>query len=193
MANEYCTVAEVKSRLDITDNANDTEIAGVIEAVSRAIDTDRGRVFYTATATRYYSPRWDDYLLIDDCQSVTTLQSDEDGDGTFETTWTEDTDFFLMPFTGPPYDQIVLTTNGNYTFPIFNRSVKITGVFGYSATTPPAIREACILASMRVWKRRDVLFGTAGNAELGTIEAIAPIMRDGELSLLLDTVERSIV
>jgi hypothetical protein len=190
MANEYATLAQVKSRLDITDTDNDTELESVIEAVSRAIDRDRRTTFYATTATKYYTARWDDWLIIDHLLSVTKIETDDDGDDTHETEWSAG-DYYLAP-NSAPYTQIYTTNSGDYSFPIdIKRGVKIVGSWGYSATTPPAINEACILMAMRVWKRRDLIFGTAGNAELGTIEAIAPITRDGEIRTLLDTVERT--
>ncbi len=197
MANEYCTAAEVKSRLDITGTTYDVELASVISAVSRAIDARLNRHFYTATETRYYTAQWLDWLIIDDCQSVTTLATDDDGDGVYETEW-DSGDFLLSPFNagtdGYPYCDIVLPSPRPHYFPLGTpKGVKIVGVFGYSASVPPAIKEACILASMRVWKRRDVLFGVSGSAELGTVQAIAQILSDGELRLLLEAVPVRIV
>ena len=199
ITNGYCTLAQVKSRLDIDDFADDSEMESVIEAVSRWIDGPMGcgRRIYAATETRYYTPDFKDWLIVDDLISVTTLKTDTTGNGTFDTTWTT-SDYILQPmnaaYLSMPYDQITVATNGDYTFdPDIKRSVEIAGNWGYASTTPPQITEACILASMRVWKRRDMLFGTVGNADLGTVEAIAPIMKDGELRLLLDSVPRRLI
>jgi hypothetical protein len=197
ITNGYATLAQVKSRLDITDNDNDAELESVITGVSRAIDANRGRRIYAATETRYYTPQFTDWLIVHDLLSLTTLKTDSTGNGTFDVTWTS-SDYFLEPINaaldGEPYDQITITTNGDYTFdPVIKRSVEIAGSFGYAATTPPEITEACILVAMRVWKRRDILFGTSGNAELGTVEAIAPLLKDGEFKMLLDSVPMRII
>lgn len=193
MTNEYCTIASVKSRLSLTTTTYDSELESVIEAVSRAIDAKTRRCFYATTDTRYYTAEFHDMLIVDDLLSVTTVQTDDDADDTYETTWTTD-DYLLEPYNTTPYDLIMTSNNGDYSFPVgVRKGVKISGSFGYSATTPPAIEEACILASMRVWKRRDVLFGVAGSADLGTIQAITSVLNDGELRLLLESIPVRII
>ena len=197
ITNGYATLAQVKSRLDIADTDNDAELENVITAVSRWIDRDRRRRIYSATETRYYTPEFSDWLIVDDILSITTLKTDTTGDGTFDTTW-EATDYYLDAFNenlrNLPYTQINTTTSGDNSFTVdARRSVEIAGVFGFATTTPAEITEACILGSMRVWKRRDILFGTVGNADLGTVEAIAPIMKDGEFVMMLDAVPRRLL
>ncbi len=49
------------------------------------------------------------------------------------------------------------------------RGVKITGKFGYSATTPPAVAEACLILAAQLFKRKDTPQGVSGNAELGVL------------------------
>ena len=199
MANEYCTLASVKSRLDIATltTTYDAELNSVIEAVSRAIDARLRRRFFVATETRYYTANCGDWVIIDDCQSVSALATDDNGDGTYETDWAA-SDYILQPSNaitdGAPYCDIIINPNGDQTFPLHvPNGVKITGSFGYSDGAPPAIEEACILASMRVWKRRDVLFGTAGSADLGTYQAITSILNDGELRMMLESISVRVV
>lgn len=192
ISNGYCTLQDVKSRLDIKDSDNNSELESVITAVSRWIDRNRNRRIYAATETRYYTPEFHDYLIIDDLLSVTTLKTDDNADDTHETTWTT-SDYNLWPANASaknrPYDQIIITNSGDYSFPVgIINGVEIAGSFGYASTTPPAITEACILATMRVWKRRDALFGIIGSAEMGTIQAAMKMVNDSELMSLLETV-----
>ena len=196
ITNGYATAAELKARLDIADYEDDSQLESVIEAVSRWIDTNRNRRIYAAAETRYYTATERDYIIVDDLLSVTTLSTDDNADDSYETTWTA-SDFLLMPFNAPsqnrPYTSINISHATKYSFPanVF-KGVKIIGSFGYAAATPKPIKEACILASMRVFKRKDILFGTQGSAELGTVSAIASILRDGELNYILDAVPRRV-
>lgn len=99
---------------------------------------------------------------------------------------------------GQPYTHIETTPLGAFRFPVHpltttRRSrIQVTGAFGYStlATVPQAIKEACLLVSMRVWGRKDLLYGVSGSADLGTLQAITSLGSDGEAQALLNTVKR---
>ena len=197
ITNGYATLAQIKPRLDIDtdDHEDDAALELVIEAVSRWIDRNRNRRIYTASETRYYSPISSQYVVIDDLISVTTLKTDDGFDGTFEDTW-QSTDYVLQPlnnsFWGRPYTRIERAVNGDYYFTVGQKTVEIAGTFGYATTTPNGIREACLLASMRVWRRKDNLFGVAGFSDLGTVLNIVPAVADGELKMLLNEVPKRI-
>ena len=170
----YATLAELKSRLgiDSTDQDDDAVLEAVVMAVSRWIDAYTGRRFFRTSEdeSRYYTAEWGDMLCPDDIGSLTTLYTDADGDRTYETTWAN-TDYVLLPanaaLDGRPYTQIALSPVGRYSFPTHANGVKLTGKFGYSAMTPPVIREACLLQSARIFKRKDAVFGVMGSAEMG--------------------------
>lgn len=198
ITNGYCTLSDLRNELGITDSDDDRKLESVIEAVSRAIDSERGRRFYAATETRYYGATSADYVITDDLLSITTLKTDEDADGTYERTWTT-SDYTLLPFNaatdGKPYIKVQRAPLGSYYFPteyaaLEYKGVQITGSFGYSSTAPAAIKRACLLMGMRVFKRKDMIFGTSGNASLGTVEAIIPLFKDGEFQRLLNTVKK---
>ena len=193
ITNGYATLKQVKERLGIEDTKDDIELEGVIEAMSRWIDDHLGRRFYAATDTRYYTPTNGDYIIVDDLLSVTTLKTDSDGNGVYESTWST-SDYRLAPRNaltdGEPYRIVRRAPQGSYYFPTVADAVQIVGSFGYSSTTPKAIQEACILATLRVWERRHLIFGTAGNADLGTVEAIIPLSKDGEIMALISSFSR---
>jgi len=170
ITNGYCTLNELKQRLDIKDNDDDSTLNAVIESASRMIDDHCGRHFFAdAAATRYFTARCNDYLDIDDCYGVTTLKTDDDGDRTYENTW-DDSDYDLMPFnaddTGWPYTWIEPTPDGDYLFTRMRKGVEITGNWGWSETPKP-IKEACLLQAARLFKRKDAPFGIAGSARAG--------------------------
>ncbi len=146
----YVTLAEAKARLwpstAEADTTEDTLIEDLITFASRKIDDDTEHRFYTTAAdeTRYYTPLWYD-CIYEDIVSITTLQTDEDGDGVFENTWTIDDDYVLLPHNaaldGDCYNKIQIASNGAYRFPA-NRhsSVKIVGKFGHATSVVTEVR-----------------------------------------------------
>lgn len=170
-AGMYTTVAIVRARLGITGSAQDDAIESVINAASREIDgLCGGRFFYQlAATTRYFKADDSGILEIDDLVSVTSITSDDDGDRTYETTWAS-TDYDLEPYNaadhGFPYTSIQTTPAGRYAFPSTRKGVAITGTWGWPSV-PYAIAEACVLQSVRLFKRKDAPYGLAGSAELG--------------------------
>lgn len=192
---DYATVAELKARLwpaGTVDAQDDVPLASLLEAASRAIDERCGRRFYAASETRYFRAEFSDLLIVPDLLSVTTLQTDGDGDRVYESTWAA-TDYDLEPanaaLDGKPYLRIVTAPNGNHTFPAgLRRGVKLTGSFGYAATPPARVHEACLLQAMRWYKRKDAVFGVLGSAELGQVQVIPRL--DPDIAEMLRGLER---
>jgi hypothetical protein len=189
ITNGYLTLAEAKERLAIETNHDDAIISAVILGVSRAIDGYCSRRFYTTSAdeTRYYTAHESTVLYPDDTiVSITSLSTDDDGDGTWETTWTT-ADYMLYPYNaalaGKPYIAIELTPEGDYAFPRnVKKGVKIVGKFGYS-TCPNDVKEAAYLQVGRLLKRKDAVFGVMGNADMGQLQVIPKL--DPDVQLLL--------
>lgn len=185
ISNGYCTLNEVKAALRITDNTDDTLLENAIEGASRRIDGYCGRRFYQQNATlSLYAI--DSYTLPtqDDLYSVTTLKTDDDGDGSFETTWTSGVDYQVEPLdaviTGQPIRTI--TAIGGKTFPLFSLpalpSAQIVGVWGWSSI-PDDVREACVLLAMRGFARYNAALGVVGFADMAIqVRAIDPDVRD---------------
>jgi len=168
-AASYCTLADVKDALNLTGTAEDTNLAWLINAVSVEIDNYCGRSFALASATRYFDGAADD-LIVDDLVSVTTLKLDKDGDGVWETTLTEATDFLLYPYNTSPKWRVKLT--GDSTASDFaegvRKGVEIAGTWGY-ATVPEPIRQVAIMQVCRLYKLSHAAYGTEiGTPEIGT-------------------------
>jgi len=177
ITNGYCTLAQLKGRLGIEfgDLLDDTELEKVIEGVSRFIDRDRRRVFYTETEARLYTPQHSDRLWIDDAVSLTTVEVAVNTARTFAT-WAA-TDYDTEPLNDLPIMVIHVAPNSSrYFVRGLRASVRITGTWGYAATTPPEITQATILLAQYVWLRKDAPFGTAGFAMLGEIAAQPDLM-----------------
>jgi hypothetical protein len=166
-ANLYASVAEFKDRMSIDDTARDLAIDRVLQSASRWIDKATGRRFYTndTPEVRYYSLesaywnpsyRWPyaDHIRTDDVQTLTELATDANGDGVYETVWTNPTDYHLEPLNalvnGEPYTAIVRTNySGRFNFPSYAHSIRATGTFGYCtlANVPAGVREATLMVA----------------------------------------------
>lgn len=175
--NLYATVAQLKTRLGIADTTDDTLLGMVLSGVCRAIDNHCGQRFWrdAVATTKYYTAEDDDTLFIEPIVSVTTLATDDDGDRTYENTWAA-TDYDLMPFNAAAYDRpytwLETTPDGDYEFPEgVRKGVKIIGVFGWP-TVPPAVTEAALLWSERIYKRKDAPFGIASFPEAGEMRLL---------------------
>ena len=194
ITNGYCSLEDLKARLDIStsDTADDAILEVIIQAASRSIDAMTGRRFYSTTddEIRYYTAEANDVLYTDEILSITTLKTDDDGDRTYEYTWSTD-DYDLLPYNatidGRPYTRIELAPYGEYRFPAGSpKGVQIVGKFGFCATGshPDVVREACMIQSARIWKRKDAPFGVVGSPELGQLQPLNKLDPDVELLLL---------
>ena len=184
ITNGYCSLADVKAAARITDSIDDSLLELSIESASREIDSYTERVFYQTGSegrpvARVYVPQ-DLYVVeTDDIISVTTLKTDSNGDGTFDTTF-DASDFQLEPLNGlaggieTPFTRIRAV--GTYLWPTYEprnvdanqASVQVTGVFGF-ATVPTAVRQACILSSLRAYKRYESPTGVLGFSDSGAV------------------------
>ena len=171
----YASLAEFKSAVGITDSADDNALQSVLDATDALIDnyTDRAAGFGTASQTRYYTAEDFSYVLVDDLVSVTTLTTDDNGDGTYETTWTAGTDYVLAPannaLDGWPYTSIETSVTWPRNFPkAVYRAVKVIGVFGWPSV-PSAVKQAAIIQAGAVWSSRTSPFGVIGSQDLGGI------------------------
>lgn len=171
MANEYVTDDELKATLSLTGTTfADADVTSANGAASRAIDKVCGRFFYTSTQTRYYSPDNEWRLEIHDLNDLTSLKTDPDGDGAFQYTWTEHTDFELEPLNaatdGEPWTAIRRRPAGGYYLPcLMPRSVQVIGDFGWAATPPAIVQAASILATRLLVRSRQAPLAVLINAE----------------------------
>jgi hypothetical protein len=185
ITNGYCTLNEVKAALRITDATDDTLIEGAIEGASRRIDGYTGRFFYQKSAAiKMYARDIYTLLLQDDLYQITTLKTDDDGDGTYEDTWTLNVDYQLQPLNATlqnrPYNR--LTAIGGKTFPIVIQpeipAVEVTGIWGWGAI-PDDVNQACILLAMRGFARYNAALGVVGFADMAIqVRSVDPDVRD---------------
>lgn len=173
ITNGYCSLADVKGALRITDTVDDSLLELAVESASRQIDGHCERVFYNGVETRIFTPSDSYVCIIDDVASLTTLKTSSDADGVFDITW-QTSDYQLEPLNGKSGGLVTPATQiravGDYTFPVDaqDATVQITGTFGWSAV-PTAVRQASILLASRQYKRYDSPLGVTGFGDLGVI------------------------
>jgi hypothetical protein len=177
LVNTYVTMPEIKGRLGIPDQQDDTSIDPAINHACRAIDVWCAQIFYDAgTDSAKQFAATDPYCLeVLPFSALTSIETDTGNDGTFATTWAA-TDYELDVFGGDyatvfgdvPYNKI--RAIGSYTFPTCNRrrrTVQVTAQWGW-ATTPGNVKEAAAILSVDLWKRKDTPFGiTTGTMDFG--------------------------
>ncbi len=187
ITNGYTTLAAMKTFLSITDSADDTILESFIESASRSIDRIANRRFYAdaAASARKYRAYNDLFVYVDDISSTTGLvvKIDDDGDGTFETTLTIDTDFLVEPLTAAskdrPFTQLTMV-NTTFTWPIFpglfsnglRPGVEVTAKYGWPAV-PDDIETATQILTADLYKRKDSPGGILGLGDLGAVRMSA--------------------
>jgi len=190
VTNGYCTLADVKAALRITDTLDDALIENSINSASRMIDQYCNRYFYSTTAgeVRYYKANDGFTCWIDDAQSISELKTSSTDPLIFDTTWAVD-DYQVMPANrwanGSYYPITALTATDNYLFPVWAdiALVKVTGQFGWSSVPEP-IKFASIIQASRLFKRLESPLGVAGVSDIGIMRVGANI--DGDVAQLIN-------
>ena len=170
----YTTTALVKASLGIPSatTSEDTAIAAAIAAAESLIDNYTGRTFVAAESTRTYMPRTASILDVDDIATLTGLvvKTDEDQDGTFETTLTVTTDYVIQKNDAP--FRIITNVNRGWPLSLYGRNtVEITATFGYASAVPDNIKQAALLLSCRLFQRKASPLGF----QAGAISEFGPV------------------
>lgn len=187
IVNGYCTLADVKAALRLTDDVDDGLIEKAIESASRRIDGYCGRFFYKTASTPINIYPINDYLLRmpeDLANGTVTIKIDTLGNGTYATTLTQNVDYILEPtdafLRGYPYVHARMV--GGNTFPLEVTpsfpTCQVTGFWGWNAT-PADVSQAAVLLSMRQFARLNAALGVVGFADMAiTVRAVDPDVRD---------------
>jgi len=169
--------------IGLSGSSQDTNLTNAINASSRLIDQITGRVFFISESVqvKFFTPNNPFILDVPDIATTTGLivQLDTTDDGSYDKTITLDTDFYLKPLDVVDLDGdndipfqslVILDRRSSERFdPDIVRNVKITAKYGFNAV-PDAIKQACLLQSSRLWKRKDSPFSTYGSSEVGERE-----------------------
>lgn len=192
---DYASLTELKAALRITDNVDNTGLAGVLSTASRFVDQYCQRDFTVAsgTATRDYVPsgRWES-LPIDDATSIVSVKTDEDLDLTFSTTL-RPIDFQAEPVNRLSADndwvftRLVPIEDGYWPTWEGRATVRVEATFGWPAVPDP-VRTATILQAARLWTRYDSPLGVAGFGEMGAMRVSFRV--DPDVAMLLQPYRR---
>jgi hypothetical protein len=171
IVNGYATLAELKAWYktrggdDKADTGDDVVINSIIEAVSRYIDNEVGRRFWTTSAdeTRYFTvePTYThssqaEEVEVGDLLSATTVAVDYDEDRNY-TALTVTTDYEFEPVNaaldGWPYSSLVLAPQTDEYFPTTRRGVQVVGKWGFPAI-PTDIKNLCLAMTLNIYSER---------------------------------------
>jgi hypothetical protein len=187
IVNGYCTLAEVKSALRLTDNADDGLLEKAIESASRRIDGYCNRFFYKTSSASINIYPINEYLLRmpeDLATNTVTIKIDTTANGTYATTLVQGVDYILEPtnaaLRGYPYVHARMV--GGATFPLYVTpsfpTVQVTAQWGWNAV-PSDVSQACVLLSMRQFARLNAALGVVGFADMALqVRAVDPDVRD---------------
>lgn len=202
VADGYCSVTDLKERVSIDDNLDDIVIASAIAASSRWIDEHCQRSFNQVTQPRVLDSACGTLLRpgeFGDLVSVSSLKTDDNLDGVFETTWLA-ADYQLLPLTAStrpdPHPYTSIRSVGARSFPRATGTgrlglVEVTGVWGWPAV-PDAVHEACLIQASRVFKRRNSPEGVTGwQSDFGPIRI--SVRADPDVEMLLGPYRRTAV
>ena len=190
ITNGYCTLAEVKSALRLTDNLDDTLLENSVNAASRMIDQYCNRFFYSGSAgeTRYFKANDGFTCWIDDAQSITSVTTASTDPTIFDTTW-QASDYQVLPANrwsnGAYYPISALSASDDYLFPVWAdlALVRVVGQFGWSSIPDP-IKFATIIQASRLYKRLESPLGVAGVSDIGIMRVGSNI--DGDVAQLIN-------
>lgn len=202
-SNLYISAEELKAGLRAQGTTFlDDDCDEAVAAASRAIDGYKKTKYYPVSEARVYSPdRFDTEIVIDDLAELTSVTLDFDGDGTYEITWTQGTDFDLAPANaatdGKPYNRLILRRPRPISqtfdipggrFPFYRNGVKVTGLFGW-AETPIQVKKAARILATRYIKRGDTPFGILTIAGPDMIATARLGRMDQDVAALLASVD----
>lgn len=194
VVNGYVTLSEVKAALRLTSAGDDARIEGCIEGASRAIDEICGRTFFTSvSAIRVFAPSADlRTCLFDDCAAPPAVAS---WTGTGWVALTSGVDYQLLPVsaaqTGRPYTGVEMITGRNFFAPSIasvRRTVQVTALWGWP-TVPHAVREACRLQAINLFKRAD----SPGGVVSGDFGAFRIPRIDPDVAMLVKPLKRTVI
>lgn len=174
----YALLAELRSYVGIPDDdtGSDELLTLALDAASEQIDAYTRRSF-TADASptdRVYTAESPWYVNIDPVTTSVGLvvATDDNGDGTFETTWTLGTDYRLEPVNAAVEGEAWtrLAALGPRSFPRHARwpGLRVTATFGWPGDVPAAVKQACLQQAHRLFERRVSPYGVAGSPDLGS-------------------------
>lgn len=177
MTTDYITTDEAVAYIGQNVSTQVEFLQDTITAASRFIDSYCGRHFGQDTATARIFDSVDGCTVdTGDLVSVTTLKTDADGSGTYETTIAS-TNYQLTPagawaqHLAQPYSGISLLNGVTFPLPEVGGRVglvEVTGTWGWPAV-PAQVKAACRILVAEMVKLKDAPLGVAGGSDFGVV------------------------
>lgn len=182
----YGTLAQLKSRLGITNTNDDVRLQSALDASSGDIEGVVGRQFNDAgsATARVYYPDSPTLVRVDDFSTTSglILKADYGNDGVFEITWLA-ANYQVEPLNGIVDGQIGWPYNRiraiNQYYPLWwgaigspRASLEVTARWGWAAVPPPII-EANLIDAEELFKLKDAPYGVAGFGAMGAVRVRA--------------------
>jgi hypothetical protein len=175
----YIELDELARLADIPDVRDDDILTAEILAASGYVAQYCGRDFTVPTEaeTRKFFASSPGVCWVDDLASLVdlTVFTDDDDDGTAETEWAVDTDFYMAPvnrtvngISGWPYTRVTPTSSRWFPVCRYRPGVHVTGWFGWAAIPEP-VKKATAIQAMWQFKMKDAALGTAGFDQFGAV------------------------
>ncbi len=180
---DYCTIADVKARIEKTKAGDDVWLAELVTGASRKIDrTCRrpdGFVAPSVASARTFSGSGNAIQWLDECAAISLVEVKDSATDSTYTAWAS-TDWIpgcgdpvhSPDFNRLPYRWIMVDPTGSYDHFASGRyawrrgfrpepaqlsrgvtTVRVTARWGYALTVPDDIREACCMQVARWYKR----------------------------------------
>jgi Phage gp6-like head-tail connector protein len=164
----YASLAELKTKMRITDTTDDVELADKLQVASRRIDDDTGRRFWSdkATSARQYDITHAKKLIVDDIASATGLIV-QVGDGTNWTTVASNL-YQLGPANNIAKRKAAWMVERINSWWEAQPQAQITARWGWPAI-PAGVHDACLILAARLFRRKDSPEGVAGFGDLGVV------------------------
>lgn len=172
----YITADELRAFVGAVSSTIEPLLTDACTSASAEVESYCGRTFTTdsvATARKYrvVSPT---YVVIDDAYELTTVKTDTDDDGSYETTWSAN-DYETEPLNGvvagkSGWPATTITAVGTLYFPVDREraTVEVTAKWGWAAVPEP-VRQATLLLASEILKAREAPFGVAGIDAMGAV------------------------
>jgi hypothetical protein len=180
--NAYATLTQLQAYLPNSANITESMAIYALNAASREIDRNTGRLFYPEIKTNYYNtPKNAELWLYDDLLEVLALTN---GDGT---TMTATTDYLTVPYNAYPKYKIVLNPETSTYFETsdttdYMKAIQVNGIYGYHRNYSLAWFSGTTLgAAMTDTTSTSVTLTASTNFEEGQI-----IKVDSEMMLVTD-------
>jgi hypothetical protein len=173
----YCSVADVKNYLGISEAGDDALISDLIAEAQKAIDTFTSRTFEASSdSTRYFDVSEDveaEMLYFDsDLCAVTTTKTNADASGG-GTSLTKDTHFIAQPRNATPWFAFKMLGSSDYDWDYTDDpelGIEITGRWAYSTSAPDDIAHACKRLAAYYYRQKDAqVFDTTAMPDAGVL------------------------